>query len=155
MMMTVVVIMMMMMMMMMMMVVVLSVLGTHIDNLGVVGFPALDQGPGIVLPVPHLETVVRTGRDHARAVVVEVDGEHEIMVAVAEGLETGGRHAGVGDAGGEKGASQMVGRASVGDGLVTIGTRLLDQRLDEVGVLELGHMLLDRRPVDELRTAWV
>jgi hypothetical protein len=100
------------------------------------GLPALDQGPGVVFLVPDLEAVVGAGRDHARAKVVEVDGQHQVLVAVREGLKVAVRsHVRIGVTGGHKVRFEMVRDARVDARGVAVSRRVLDQRGDEVDLV--------------------
>lgn len=93
--------------------------------------PTLDQGPGVVLLVPDLETVVRTGRDHAGAKIVEVDSEHKVLVAVRKRREAAlCGHGGVDTARAHKRFLEVFGNVLLNAAGVTVGTGLLNQRRD-------------------------
>jgi len=107
---------------------------TYIDNLGIVRLPAFYEAPGIVLLVPNLETMVRAGRDHARAKVVEVDSKHKILVAMGEGLQCG--HICIDATRAYKVRLELLDDAPLNDAWAAVGAGLLDQRGDQIDVLE-------------------
>lgn len=101
------------------------------------GFPALDQSPGIILLVPDLEAVVRARRDHAITKVVEINSEDEILMTVRESLEGAVcGHLCVRLTGSYKMRFEMLQDARVNSGRVAVSGRVLNQGRDQIDLLE-------------------
>ena len=108
---------------------------TYIDNLSIMRLPALHQAPGLILLVPDFEAVVGGSRHHTRAKIVEIDSQHKVLVAMGEGLEVA-CHVRIGLTSFHKVQFEMLNDALVYNGRVAVGAGLLDQRRDQVDVVE-------------------
>lgn len=110
---------------------------TYINNLSIMRLPTLNKRPGIVFFVPYFEAVVGAGSHHACAKIVEVNGEHEVLMAMREGLKVAlCCHVCIGVMRSNKAGLELLYDALVNAARAAVGVGLLDQRGDQVGVLK-------------------
>lgn len=110
---------------------------TYVGNLSIVCFPAFYKRPRIIFLIPNFQAMVRARGHHARPEVIEVNGKHEILMAVREGCEIAFRgHLCVSVTRSNKVLFQVPENALVNAWWTAVSTRLLNQWSDEVGLFK-------------------